>query len=188
MNENKYHRYLKLPFEIIPPKQFKKHGEIIRHHYINRIPFPEVEKWLYGLDLRCFLKECFYTPPFSKIPIHTDHASYTNHAKINITWGPEEGVMQWWHSDIVHERVISGNTENTSQYHHNLWAEEKDCTLLYEANTNKVSLVNVGVLHGTNNPTNQGRWTLCFVPVKQDRSFIHWDDALITFKDYIEDL
>jgi len=68
-----------------------------------------------------------------------------------------------------------------------LWAEEKDCTLLYEANTNRPSLVNVGVLHGTNNPTNSGRWTICFVPTTLNEDFIHWDDALNIFKNYIED-
>jgi hypothetical protein len=187
MIENKYHRYLNLPFEIIPPEEFKKHGNIIRHHYINRIPFPQVDEWFHSLNLKCHLKECFYTPPHLKIPIHTDHASYTNHAKINLTWGPEEGVIQWWHSDNVKERVISGGNKNTSEYHHNLWAEEKDCTLLYEANTNRPSLVNVGVLHGTNNPTNSGRWTICFVPTTLNEDFIHWDDALNIFKNYIED-
>ena len=122
----------------------------------------------------------------SKIPIHTDHGSYTMHAKINITWGPEEGVIQWWKSDKTFRKKLDGYGEMTSECHDNLWANEEDCELLYEANTNKPSLVNVGMLHGTNNPTPLGRWTLCFVPVNQRGQFLHWNDALETFKNYLE--
>ena len=43
---------------------------------------------------------------------------------------------------------------------------------------------NVGILHGTNNPTPEGRWTLSFIPQK-DEQYIHWDDALEIFKDYL---
>lgn len=182
---NNYHRYLNLPFEIKPPEFFKNQEKMIKHCYINEISFPELESFFNSLGLECYLKECFYTAPYSKIPIHTDRSSYTNHAKINITWGPEEGVIQWWHSDIVKHRVINQKNDITNEYHDNLWAEEKDCTLLYEANTNRPSLVNVGILHGTNNPTDRGRWTLCFVPTKI-KQVIHWDDALQIFKDYIE--
>ena len=93
-------------------------------------------------------------------------------------------MIQWWHSDHVKEKVTEAN-ENTIEYHHNLVAEEKDCTLLYEANTNRPSLVNVGVLHGTNNPTDQGRWTVCFVPTTLSNQFIEWNDAMVIFKNYI---
>ena len=121
------------------------------------------------------LKEVFYTPPHSKIPIHTDHGAYTHHAKINITWGPEEGdTMVEVREDLSKEDY----TGATSEFHDNLWAKEEDCDFLYEANTNKPSLVNIGMLHGTNNPTDRGRWTLCFVPQDQRGKFIHWNDAL----------
>ena len=175
---------MNLPFQINPLKKFKEQGDQIQHHLINTAPFPQVDQWFHSLNLKCYLKECFYTPPHSKIPIHTDHSYYTNHAKINVTWGPKEGVIQWWHSDNVKEKVTEAN-ENKREYHHNLVAEEEDCTLLYEANTNRPSLVNVGVLHGTNNPTDQGRWTVCFVPTTLSNQFIEWNDAMMIFKNYI---
>lgn len=183
---NKYHRYLKLPFEVNPPKMFEEHGPIIQHHYINDYQCSDMDDFFKTFGLTCHLKECFYTPPNSKIPIHTDHASYTDHTKINITWGPEEGVIQWWKSDIVREYQFVGG-EYTKEKHHNLWANEEDCELLYEANTNRPSLVNVGVLHGTNNPTNFGRWTVCFVPATPEREYLNWYRALEIFKDYIEE-
>lgn len=191
---NNYHRYLNLPFEVSPPFLFQNCGTQIEHHYINDFPSPQMDEFFRSLGLRCHLKECFYTAPHSKIPIHTDAAEYTNHIKINITWGPKEGVMQWWKSDIVTEQQFTGG-EYTKEKHHNLWAKEEDCTFLYEANTNRPSLVNVGVLHGTYNPSNQGRWTLCFLPEKISTStkkniydsYIKWDEALEIFKNYIED-
>lgn len=183
---NKYHRYLKLPFEIHPPKMFSNLGNTIRHHYINDYQCNDMDNFLNELGLVCQLKECFYTPPNSKIPIHTDHATYTDHAKINLTWGPEEGVIQWWKSNMVRRHQFTGG-EYTDETHHNLWADEKDCTFLYEANTNKPSLVNVGILHGTNNPTNQGRWTVCFVPITTSGTYLHWYTALEIFKNYIEE-
>lgn len=191
---NRYHRYLNLPFQIKPPHLFEKCGEKIEHHYINHFECPEMDAFFRQFGLKCHLKECFYTAANSKIPIHTDAPIYTDHVKINITWGPEEGVIQWWKSDVVKQLKFTGG-EYTNERHHNLWADEKDCTLLHQANTNRPSLVNVGVLHGTYNPTNQGRWTLCFLPekisVENRRSlydaYIQWDEAIEIFKDYIEE-
>jgi hypothetical protein len=182
---NNYHRYLNLPFEVARPKIFNEQSDIVKHLVVNELNYPDMDNFLFSLGLNCGCIECFYTPPYGKVPIHTDHADYTNHVKINVSWGPEEGVIQWWKSSIVEEKVINGDTENTSAYHHNLWAKEEDCQLLYEVNTNRPSLVNVGVLHGTNNPTPYGRWTLCFVP-KMGYSFITWDQSMEIFKDYIK--
>ncbi len=184
--KNWYHRYINLPFTIAPLDIFKKHGSQVKHFYINDYPFYPVEDWFNDLGLTLALKEVFYTPPYSKIPIHTDHGMYTMHAKINITWGPEEGVIQWWKSDKTYRKKMEGYTDITSEFHDNLWANEEDCELLYEANTNKPSLVNVGMLHGTSNPSPLGRWTLCFVPMNQRGQFIHWNSALEIFKDYLE--
>lgn len=186
ISNNWYHRYLKLPFTISPPPFFKDHGSSIKHFYINDYPFYPVEEWFNDLGLTLMLKEVFYTPPHSKIPIHTDHGMYTMHSKINITWGPEEGVIQWWKSDKAFRKQLDGYGDLTSEQHDNLWANEEDCEFLYEANTNKPSLVNVGILHGTNNPSPYGRWTLCFVPVNQRGQFIHWNSALEIFKNYLE--
>ena len=138
ISNNWYHRYLKLPFTISPPPFFKDHGSSIRHFYINDYPFYPVEEWFNDLGLTLMLKEVFYTPPHSKIPIHTDHGMYTMHSKINITWGPEEGVIQWWKSDKAFRKQLDGYGDLTSEQHDNLWANEEDCEFLYEANTNQV--------------------------------------------------
>lgn len=186
MEENIYHRYLNLPFEIAPPDFFSKDEKIVKHHVLDHLKYPQVDAFLGQFGLVNCRTEAFYTPAHGKVPIHTDHATYTHHAKINITWGPDEGVLQWWKSDIVEEKVINGGLDSTSAYHHNLWAEEQNCTLLHEANTNRPSLVNVGILHGTHNPAPKGRWTLCFTPwVEKQRCMLHWRNAVVLFKDYI---
>ncbi len=186
VSKNWYHRYINLPFTIAPLDIFKKNGSKVKHFYINDYPFYPVEDWFNDLGLTLGLKEVFYTPPYSKIPIHTDHGMYTHHAKINITWGPDDGVIQWWKSDKTYRKKIDGHSEVTSEYHDNLWANEEDCEFLYEVNTNRPSLVNVGMLHGTNNPSPLGRWTICFVPLNERGQFIHWNSALEIFKDYLE--
>jgi hypothetical protein len=193
---NRYHRYLTLPFTINPPKIFENFGETARHIELDDYDHTRMNEFLSQFNLKVHIVECFYTPPFSKIPIHTDLPEYTDHVKINITWGPKEGVMQWW-------KLIEPNTETylkftnseyTESNHHNLWAEEEKCMLIHEANTNCVSLVNVGVLHGTNNPTNEGRWTLCFAIKKKSNkpysplmdSYITWNESMNIFNDYIK--
>jgi len=183
---NIYHRYLQLPFAIKPPAFFEQRGDIIKHLVLDHLKHPDIDDLFRQLGLACARKECFYTPPYGKIPIHTDHSSYTNHVKINVTWGPEAGVIQWYESDLVEERVISGGTENTEAYHHNLWAREEDATLVREACTNRPSLVNVGILHGTHNPSPEGRWTLCFTPWNPTRrSMVEWNEGLRLFAPYI---
>ena len=91
---NTYHKYINLPFTISPLPNFSQQGDKVLHYYINDYPFYPMEEWFNDLGLTLLIKEVFYTPPGGKIPIHTDHASYTNHAKINMTWGPNEGVTQ----------------------------------------------------------------------------------------------
>ena len=183
------HRYINLPFIIEPLSYFNEVGNQIRHDYIYDVSsYSEFQSWLetFGLDL--FVAEVFYTPPGGKIPIHTDHSTFSNHVKINVTWGPEEGVTQWWKSDIIRKESTYNNggklIGETNNIQHN-WANEEDSQLLYEANTNRPSLVNVGILHGTNNPTSEGRWTLSFIPQKNNE-YISWDNALERFKDYLE--
>ena len=60
--------------------------------------------------------------------------------------------------------------------------------LVWEANTNKVSLLNVGQLHSTYNPTDVGRWTLCFVPSSsalRGGTYLTFEEALEVYADYI---
>jgi len=69
--------------------------------------------------------------------------------------------------------------------HTNVLANRDECTLVYEANTNRPSLVNVGQLHDTYSPPHAGRWTLCFIPGRPNGHDIYWDEAMEIYKDYV---
>jgi hypothetical protein len=200
--ENKYHRYLNLPFEIAKPKMFNDFPSEMKHHDINDYIDADINSWLDTLNLHVGHTEVFYTPPNGgKLPIHSDETTLDDHVKINISWGPEQGVMRWWKANKTqvftdiedvkanYKGVDSNVADNFSHRQHtNVLAEEKDCTLIYEKNTNKASLVNVGVLHSTYNPTDQGRWTLCFVPAVNNRQgYLYWNEAQNYFKDFISE-
>ena len=86
---------------------------------------------------------------------------------------------------VAQARVLDTATVN------DLLAKKEDCELLWEANTNKVSLLNVGQLHSTYNPTNVGRWTLCFVPASEalrgglNGGYLTFEEAVEVYADYI---
>lgn len=208
---NKYHRYLDLPFEIKPHPMFSESPKNPIHLDTIDWEQSEMTEWLGSLGCVVQHTEVFYTAPGTTIPIHADNMFIDNHVKINLTFGPKEGKVIWWKSDSPFgftaksaneyadamvqkeygdERVkeaVEGWTnrpENTNV----VLPQLKDCTKVWEANTNKPSLLNVGQLHSTWCPDTEGRWTICFVPAiitKQQQEWIQWYDALEVFKDYI---
>jgi hypothetical protein len=187
--DNLYHRYINLPFEIAKPSD-----EILTYNKnlktFQNIPLMEIyrcepmETWLASFGLQILWQEVFYTPPNHRGPIHTDYNDYTNHTKLNITWGTNESVIRWYKSDNV-KLFPPVKVEVLNYSHHILLANLKDCEMVYEANTNKPSLVNVGQLHNAVNPSNEGRVTLCFV-LGRNKKLLKFSEAIKIFKDYIE--
>ena len=164
--KNIYHRYLKLPFEITKHDMFNTAPADMKHHDINPYRDAQVDEWHASLGLIINHTEVFYTPPGGELPIHSDETTLDNHVKINVTWGPDEGTMRWWQSK---NSFVSTDYENTKsklkgvnddvvdqfseREHTNVLANKDDCDLVWEACTNTPSLVNVGQLHSTYNPT-----------------------------------
>ena len=196
--ENRFHKYINLPFEITKPDECNTFWDYANHISVDRdhpSSMPVIE-WLNNYNVDSIDVEIFYTPPDGGvIPPHTDSPSFNDQTKINVTWGPDDGETRWWASDAWYE--FSYNGEETSEddkgkTHKSLKvirADEENCNLIHSANTNKPSLINVGQLHSTYNPGNVGRHTLCF-------NLIHlggtrtdplvWDEALEAFKDILE--
>ena len=161
------------------------------HYDQNMVDF------LAQFDMKLLMIECFYTPPNGgKVPIHTDFYHYeTEFVKINQTWGPEDGEIIWYKADKTFEYTVKTgmNTDGEQSVIYDdeitvLTAAPKDCTVLHRANTNKPSIVNTGVLHGTLNPGNQPRWTVCFQPVWdiETEQYVSWHEAMDIFKEYIK--
>ena len=172
--KNIYHRHLKLPFEITKHPDFNGIPNDMKHYDINDYVDTAMHDFHKGLGLYVRHTEIFYTPPGGNLPIHCDEPEITNHVKINKTWGPEKGVTRWWTSNNVTvndgregakevlENFSNDTIEDFSYREHRvLVSNPNDCTLVHQANTNTPSLVNVGQLHDTHNPTDQGRWTIC---------------------------
>ena len=184
---NIYHRYLKLPFEIArPPIAYNTPEDWEQISLRGKYTDFNIEAWLKKLGLECLKTEVFYTPPNGNVPIHTDDyddagSSSDDHVKINMTWGAEEATVKWWVSEKTY-RWQDPNADYSVQPI--LLAEEKDSTLVFEKNTNQPSLLNVGELHSTYNPTDQPRWTICFVPGYKGK-MIKFKTALRVFKKFI---
>lgn len=186
---NNYHRYINLPFTIPKPsddiltydQNLKAFQNISLMETYTCKPMVD---WLNKFGLEILWQEIFYTPPHHNGPIHTDYNDYTNHTKLNITWADDNSVVRWYKSNKTKLfPPVKGEVLNYRD--HILMANLKDCELVYEANTNKTSLLNVGQLHNTINPSDQGRITLCFVLGRRQK-LLKFSEAIEIFKDYIE--
>ena len=192
---NRYHRYLNLPFEISKPEVCDTLPDGLKHHDLRDYVDEEMVKFHQSLGLEIKFTEVFHTPAGGKLPIHCDAGGFDDRVKINMTWGPDDAVLQWWETTEVwdHDELfdpIGGEALNkfSARKHDNIFAKEEDCKLMYQIHTNRPSLCNVGVLHGTHNPSNiHGRWTLSFRPVLPGTNLLTWDDAQEYYKDYIEE-
>ena len=113
--DNIYHRHLKLPFQIQKPLYFEKTFDtphqktfLKGENHSNET----ITSWLKRIGCGIGAVECFYTPPSSSIPIHTDDLD-ADHVKINMTWGPEGGVTRWWRT----KKIISmSDTSKASNF------------------------------------------------------------------------
>lgn len=114
--------------------------------------------------------------------IFCEEENYNNEEE-TIENKPEKDVMKPDRDGLL---VIDGVVGESNYHHFNRWYKEENSQIIYRANTNKISLVNVGIPHSTYNPTEEGRWTLCFgVHNKKTKSDLIWSDALKVFEDYI---
>ena len=180
----KFHRYLNLPFEVDKPLFFRNDPDRIQHVTLKEKFIPKkVREWLDSLGFEVLHTEAFFTAPHDKIFIHCDSPTFDDHVKINFTWEDENSYTRWW--NIKEEKFLkNGGTEYGADI---LVADEHHCEMIYEQVINKPSLLNVGRLHSTYNPSDLGRWTLCIVPsLKGEQKFVHWDKAIEILKEVIE--
>ena len=208
--KNKYHKYINLPFELKKPQICNVMPKNLKHYDIPHHEDLQLNEFLKQFDLLVTNTELFYTPGGQKLPIHIDDWREDDHVKINISWGPPEGTTRWWNApnftgdqdydstykshDDLDDSIKAYNFSD--RHHHSIIHKEEDCELVYEANTNKSSLVNVGTFHSSYNPTKEGRWTLCFVLGHKDydigsvdgfKGRIKFSKALKIFKKFIDD-
>jgi len=216
MLQNNYHRYLNLPFEIRKPQICNVKPKDLKHYDIPNHKDDNITEFVKQFGLQIINTELFYTPGGKKLPIHIDDWVKDDHVKINISWGPKEGTTRWWNAPNFTEEEYNSNYnslkdlehikyENFSErQHRSIILKEEECELIHEANTDKPSLVNVGTFHSSHNPTDEGRWTLCFI-LGYDKEYlanfkeakrrgryvimdnlVPWDKAIDIFKEFID--
>jgi hypothetical protein len=201
---NNYHRYINLPFIYPKPKLFNTQPN---KWQIVAVPPEEIYQplldWFKPFGDKHNIKiskvlEAFYTAPSNKFHIHNDSFYLSNMTKLNFTWGPTNSLTRWW--KIKDEKnlktlhyPVQGSPEKPDiipnrphDYDNATLAEEEDCQIVYEKVIDKPSLLNVGHLHSVYNPNkDQGRWTLCFILLKNDGSLLEFLDAVEIFKDIV---
>lgn len=209
MIENRYHKFLNIPdyIPIINTDEYesdnKKWLEFHKSLSFEQLNNDKILPWLNTLGYTSHWIEFFYTPPKDSGIIHSDNVYWADWAKLIFQFGAKGSKMRWWSSDNVYQ--VSTSVEQISQTHipeisqykigdrnndhyHGqvLVSREEESNLEYEIEVGRCSLVNVGPLHSSYNPTNDKRFTLTialFDMYTGDR--ILWDEALKTLKPYI---
>ena len=205
---NNYHRYIKLPFDFIKPSETMRTMSSEQEEKtsiwdtekkgktnVYKFNIPElnenVKSFLDEYDLFYNTKLMFYTSPKDRINIHVDSnkdANYLNdtqnyfdnHVKLNYTWENENSSLRWWKTDDNNNLKVDTHTYENGKTWKVIWAEEDKCQMIYEKRIDKPSIVNTGMLHSTNNPSNKERITLSYNLVKKENL------QLLTFQEIEE--
>jgi hypothetical protein len=185
MTENRYYRYLKLPFEFnltVPEFKEQEKHKILTAQQIPR----ELISFVQNHDCRIHFAEMFRKRPEDVrdgkwCSIHVDGLELDDHVKINYVIGVGDSKMCWWRtrSGIEPRR---GVTVVGTDF---LRSAEQDCDLLCSAKLDRPALVNVGQLHNVVDVT-EPRYAFTFMLHKASGSRLVWDEAVTIFKDYLE--
>lgn len=207
---NRYHRYLNLE-SYRPRVNFSKvkTGDMkwLEFHKtltLEQLRNPGLVRLLKSLGMTSYWIEVFYTPPGQDGIIHSDNTEWEDWAKIVFQYGAKGSTMRWWTStyvadlstsiDQIHKEDIPEIQEyrvmdrTTDHYHGRIMASRvEDATLQYEAEIGVSSLVNVGALHSSHNPTDDKRFVITVALFDFKGNRILWDDALRRLSPYIID-
>jgi hypothetical protein len=204
MHNNVYHRYLKLPFTYPKPERFNYPADTYAILMDQEQVFGPFRDWVKNLGLTISnVLEGFYTKPNgSDVPLHADPGwipGTHDICKLNFTWGPSSSTTRWYKIKdeskyikryigklTINEKFHEENIKPDVDINYSIIANWEDVDLVHEAVIDRPSLINVGQLHSTWNPSpTEHRWTLCFVLLENNEP-INFQRALEIFKDYIE--
>jgi hypothetical protein len=210
---NRYHRFLDIG-EYVPNidvSKYKTEGirwpEFHKQLEFEDLGNDKIKPWLHNMGFTSTWIEFFYTPPYDDGVIHSDNVYYADWAKLIFQFDGEGSTMRWWKSDmvmrvstsaeqvcstVIPERSEYNVGDRTNDHYHGqvLVTKEKFSTLEYEADVSTPSLVNVGPLHSSHNPTDKKRFTVTIALMDKNTPYerrILWDEALEAFKPYVID-
>jgi hypothetical protein len=147
----------------------------------TRIPLEEVSShfvdFLAQRNLKIFLVEMFYNPPFKVSRIHID-ALGGDYSKINFVYGGEKSLMCWYQTDVVKNQIDYTNINTRSVDY-----RADEVVLAHRRTVRSPSIVQVGVPHNIINAA-RARWCVSVVPVSADtQKRLSFQDTVSLFKD-----
>lgn len=206
---NRYHRFLNI-CEYIPNIDISsintgqmKWVEFHKSLEFNQLNNPKIEPWLNSMGMTSRWIEFFYTPPKDDGIIHSDNVHWSEWAKLIFQYGAKGSTMRWWTSSYVVpistsiEQISSENLPEISNYnvgdrnnnhYHGMVnvTKEEFSKIDYEIEIGKCSLVNVGALHSSHNPSEDRRFSITIALFDlYTGNRILWDQALEKMSNYI---
>lgn len=128
--------------------------------------------------------EIFYTPPRTSGPIHVDgESSSIQHTKMNFVYGARGSYMRWYQTidPGMQPRTVRTEIGTTSRIFH-----PGDTREIFRAEIGCPSIINAGIPHNVENPTDEQRWCLSLV-LRNSNGRLSWNDALDMFAAYTVD-
>jgi hypothetical protein len=204
---SRYHRNLNLS-NCVPNVDFSQWNtdgyrwsefhKILKLEELNNSKFLN---FLRSLNMTSYWIEVFYTPPKEDGVIHSDNTESKDWAKIVFQYGAKGSTMRWWTSDKTFDistsldqnskdkipEIKKISTKDRTYHGRILVSYEKDAKLEYEAEIGSASLINVGPLHSSHNPTDQKRFVITVALFDFDGNRILWDDALVRLSPYVKE-
>jgi hypothetical protein len=182
MTDNRYYRYLKLPFKFDPVEpDFSK-----SHHVKYSIqPHDEFAAWLDSLNLVVGFAEAFKKSPTDIAypwSTHLDGNEFDDHVKINFIYGHGTSKMIWAKIKPGHQHNKKTTVVGTDY----LWAPLVNCDIVAADPLWQPAVVNAGQLHDV---VDVSETRICYSFMLRHKNSTHrllWDDAMTLFKDYLE--
>jgi hypothetical protein len=200
--DNNYHKYLNFTEDYVPNVDFSqwnvenlKWFEFHKTLELDDLNNKKFVNLLHSFGMTSTWIEVFYTPPNENGIIHSDNTEYLDWAKIIFQYGAKGSTMRWWKSDFTkeistsleeHTGIYDVTYRNDSHYHGQVLVSSPEYSnLVYESEIGTASLVNVGPLHSSHNPTNEPRFVVTVALFDNKYNRILWNDAMQRLSDYI---
>lgn len=163
-----YYEHVTLPFEL-NLTEFAKFdcglrdfGYLVKDH--STID-SNLVKFLAGRGMYISHTALFHTPPFARLPVHSDIPSVQNFAKLNVC-GNAEGSRMFWYKLLDGWQPAPLIPDDSKKYHTppgNVpsYVSIPDNRVQYAASTKvKVTWVNASIPHSVLNNTPERRWVV----------------------------
>ena len=203
MNNNIYHRYLKLPFTYPKPERFNSGCDQFTTLLSKEEIYKPFQEWVesFGLKISNVLEGFYTAPNGGRVPLHADTSTMPGEndvCKLNFTWGSPDSTTQWYKikdESKIKKHYLDQADANQKFYDagivpefditYVLFADWDDADLVHEVVIDQPSLLNISQLHSTLNPSpTEHRWTLCFT-LLENNTPLTFKKAEDLFKDYI---